>query len=124
VDANERARWERREREDGFLRVRLRLLTSDEGGRRGPIAGGYRASWNIGSRVQSDDWTISDAPLLLEDREDEEWLAPGATADVRIHPLFPEFWTHVVPGDHIDMHEGSRVVGHGEVLEIVAPLST
>lgn len=121
MDANERARWEQREREDGFLRVRLRLLTTDEGGRRGSIADGYRASWSIGTRAQSDDWTISDAPLLLEDRE---WLAPGEIAAVRIHPLFPEFWTGVVPGDHIDMHEGSRVVGHGEVLEIVAPLPT
>jgi hypothetical protein len=127
VDENERAHWEQREQERGFLRVRIRLLTTEEGGRQGPIADGYRASWDIGNVTESGEWTINDAPLLLEDRdwlallEDRDWLAPGEVADARIHPLAPEFWTDVAAGAEIAMHEGRRVVGRGEVLEVVEP---
>jgi elongation factor Tu len=118
VDAKERARWERSERGDGFIRVRVRLLTTDEGGRRGPIADGYRASWNIGSRTDTGESMLNDAPLLLEDGEQ---LAPGEIANGRIHPIAAEFWTHVSAGLEIAMHEGARVVGRGEVLEVVTP---
>jgi translation elongation factor EF-Tu-like GTPase len=104
--------------EDGFIRVRVRLLTTEEGGRLGPIADGYRASWNLGNRAGKGERMINDAPLLLEEGE---WLAPGESADAPIHPLAPEFWTDVSAGDEIAMHEGQRVVGHGQVLEVVRP---
>jgi hypothetical protein len=48
VDKSERAHIERFEREEGFVRVRFRLLTPEEGGRQEPIADGYRACWDIG----------------------------------------------------------------------------
>ena len=118
MEAKERAHWERRERERGFVRVRVRLLTTGEGGRDRPIADGYRASWNIGNLTDSGEWTSNDGPLLLEDREA---LAPGETATARIHPLVPESWTHVSAGLEITMHEGHRTVGRGEVLEVVPP---
>jgi hypothetical protein len=51
LDKFERAHWERREREEGFVRVRFRLPTTEEGGRQGPIADGYRACWDIGNRT-------------------------------------------------------------------------
>ena len=108
-----------REHEHGFVRVRFRLLTTDEGGRKGPIADGYRASWDIGNRTDSGEWTSNDAPLLLECHD--EWVAPGETAIARIHPLVPELWAHVRPGLEVAMHEGSRVVGRGEVIEVVGP---
>jgi hypothetical protein len=88
------------------------------GGRKGAIADGYRASWNIGNATESGEPTINGGPLLLEDRD---WLAPGDVADARIHPLAPEFWTDVAPRAEIAMHEGLRVVGFGEVLEVGEP---
>lgn len=120
MDENERAHWARIERDRGFIRVRVRLLSADEGGRKGPIDDGYRASWGISNRSEEGEWTISDAPLLLEGRD---WLPPGESANVRIHPLWPEFWTEVSAGTELAMHEGSRVVGHGEVIEVVGPES-
>jgi hypothetical protein len=59
-----------------------------------------------------------DAPLLLEECES---LPPGESATARIHPLASEFWTNVSPGLEITMHEGRRIVGRGEVLEVVGP---
>jgi hypothetical protein len=118
MDAKERVHWERREREQGFVRVRLRLLTTNEGGRQGPIFDGYRASWDIGNLSESGEWTINDAPLLFEDCDS---LALGETAEARIHPIAPEFWTDVSAGTRLVMHEGPRVVGYAEVLEVVAP---
>jgi translation elongation factor EF-Tu-like GTPase len=117
MDEAERAHWERGERERGFILVRVRLLTTDEGGRKGPIADGYRASWDIGNRSEEREWTINDAPLLLDGRD---WLAPGESANVRIHPFAPEFWTLVSAGAEIAMHEGRRIVGRGKVLEVIA----
>jgi hypothetical protein len=119
MDKSERAHWERREREEGFVRVRFRLLTTEEGGRRGPIADGYRACWDIGNRTDGGERMFNDAPLLIEDGD--EWIAPGSGGVARIHPLVPEFWADVRPGLEVAMYEGSRVVGRGQVLEVVGP---
>jgi hypothetical protein len=117
VDETERVHWKRSEREQGFVRIRVRLLTTAEGGRQGPISDGYRSSWNIGNRTDSGEWSFNDAPMLLDDRES---LAPGESATARIHPLAPEFWIHVSAGLGIAMHEGARVVGRAEVLAVVS----
>jgi translation elongation factor EF-Tu-like GTPase len=118
VDAKDRAHWERRERDQGFLRVRVRLLTTEEGGRQSPIFDGYRAAWDIGNLSESGEWTTKDAPLLFENRDS---LPLGETAEARIHPIAPELWTDVSAGAQIAMHEGLRVVGRAEVLEVVGP---
>jgi elongation factor Tu len=116
VDEKMRENYERYEREHGFVRVRVRLLTAAEGGRRGPIADGYRADWDIGNRAESGERTINGAPVLLEASTS---LAPGESATLRLHPVAPEFWKHVKPGLEVEMREGPRVVGRGKVLDIV-----
>ena len=116
----ERKLWERRATEKGFVRVRLRVVATDEGGRQGLLFDGYRANWDIGNRTEDGGRTSNDAPLLLDDQES---LAPGAIADVRIIPIAPEFWTHVSVGQEIEMREGGRIVGRGEVLEVVGPIT-
>jgi hypothetical protein len=118
VEKVEREQWERREREEGFVRVRFRLLTTAEGGRHAPIGDGYRACWDIGNRTESGERMFNDAPMLYESRD--EWIAPGGDGVARIHPLVPELWVNVQPGPDVEMYEGSRVVGRGEVLEVVA----
>ena len=40
---------------------------------------------------------------------------------VRIHPLHPEFWAAVEPGQTMTMREGRRVVGEAVVVEKVRP---
>ena len=44
--------------------------------------------------------------------------AKRPTALVRLHPLFPDGWSHVRVGALIDLHEGSRVLGQGHVLKV------
>jgi hypothetical protein len=61
---------------------------------------------------------LNDAPLLFEDVDE---IPPGGEAVARIHPLFPEYWSHVSPGMTIYAHEGSRRIGTATVLEIIEP---
>ncbi len=113
----EHERWTADERENGYIRARLRLLTHEEGGRQGPIASGYRSHWAFPPEVHNE---RHDAPLTLESGP-EEWLNPGEDAVVRLHPLFPHLWPPIVPGVRLTMLEGARVVGIAEVVEAVPP---
>ena len=112
---HEHERWAADERENGYIRARLRLLTHEEGGRKNPIASGYRSHWAFPPEVHDE---RHDAPLTLESGPGE-WLDPGEEALVRLHPLFRDLWPTVVPGIRLTMLEGARVVGVAEVVEVV-----
>jgi translation elongation factor EF-Tu-like GTPase len=98
-----------------LILARLRLLTTGEGGRRGPIASDYRPDWNIGNRHEGQP-ELNGGRVFLEDRE---WLQPGEEAVVRIEPLVSDRWRHVTPGLQMAMHEGSRICGVATVLETI-----
>lgn len=51
------------ERDHGYIRARVRLLTTEEGGRRTPILSGYRSCWGFPPEVHAD---LHDGPLVLE----------------------------------------------------------
>jgi hypothetical protein len=97
-----------------WLQVRLRLLSTAEGGKTKPIYSDYRPHWNTGAT-----WTgapvLSDARVMLEDRDA---LHPGEECIARLEPLFPEFWDQVRVGAALTMHEGSRELGHATVLAV------
>lgn len=111
----EHERWAADERENGYVRVRLHLLSSGEGGRQGAIASGYRSHWAFPPEVHTE---RHDAPLTLESGQ---WLDPGSEAVIRLHPLFPGPWPPLVPGTVLTMLEGARVVGYAEVLAAIPP---
>src|SRR4051812_41897253 len=69
----EHERWTASEREHGYIRARLRLLTEAEGGRRTAMASGYRSNWAFPPELHDD---RHDAPLTLESRQGR-WLDPG-----------------------------------------------
>ena len=94
-----------------YLRVRLRVLATAEGGRSSPFFHDYRPDWDIGSHEGG----LNGAPIWIEGQAS---VAPGSEATVRLVPLAPEFWGHVAPGMEIAMHEGPRVVGAGVVIEV------
>ena len=100
------------EREHGYVRVRLTLVSTRDGGRRTPIASGYRSCWDV-SR-EEDQTLLTDAPLLLEGGGR---LDPGQSAIARLHPLFREDWSGLRPGKVLGMFEGSRRVGVATVLD-------
>ena len=103
------------EAEHGYVEARLTLLSTDDGGRHGPIFNNYRPSWNIGNRTPDGAVEFNDAPVTLEDCRS---LLPGQVGVVRLHPMSPQGWRHVREGDQIDMQEGSRVTGKAVVLRV------
>ncbi|MFZ2502751.1 MAG: hypothetical protein WAW88_08795 [Nocardioides sp.] len=115
VDERDLERWRHWGRKYGFVRARLRLLTTDEGGRRTAILSGYRSCWGFPSEVHDE---MHDGPLLIEG---QSHIDPGDSAVVSLHPLMPELWPEVLPGMTLGMFEGSRQVGEAIVLELVGP---
>jgi hypothetical protein len=109
-----------RERTRGYIRAELALRTTEDGGRRGPFASGYRPQWDLGDRTPDGRILYSDAELWLET---EAMLSPGCTAIVRLHPFFPEYWGGVREGATLGMYEGNRLLGEARVLEVVPPHS-
>jgi hypothetical protein len=105
------------ERSEGYIRARLRLRSTSDGGRRTAMASGYRSHWAFPPEVHAE---RHDAPLTFE-AGPEHWLAPGEEATVRLHPLVPDLWPVVRPGLELTLLEGARVIGTARVLEVVAP---
>lgn len=114
---SEHERWTAGEHDGGYIRARLRLVSTQEGGRQTPIASGYRSHWAFPPEVHRDS---HDAPLTIESGPGR-WMAPGEETVVRLHPLAPAYWPRIASGLRLTMLEGSRVVGHAEVLEVVPP---
>ena len=106
------------ERRRGYVRVSLTLLTTEQGGRKGPFASGYRPQWDLGHRDEDGRIVFSDAEVWLEN---EVMLHPGGTAVVRLHPFFPEYWHGVREGSVLGLYEGARRLGEARVLEFVPP---
>ncbi len=113
--------WATYERENGYVRIDLRVLAPEEGGRRKPIFSEYRSCWDIGNTYEGEPM-FNDAPLVLEG--EVESIAPGERGTARIHPIAPEYWSELEAGTTIYAHEGSRRVAVAEVLEVVPPEGT
>lgn len=102
-------------RTPAYVRARLRVVTVEAGGPESGVASGTRPNWGIGQRL-SGDGLLGRAPIVVEDAD---WIAPGATGVVRVHPAEWDAWADVRPGDRIPMLQGPRIVGVAEVIEIV-----
>ncbi len=98
----------------GFIRARLRLLSTEDGGRQGPILRRLRPDWNLG-RMWKGFPALCGGSIWLEGVDS---LAPGHEGLVLIQPLLPEHWVHVRIGSVLPMHEGARVIGHATVLDL------
>lgn len=98
----------------GYVRALLRLVPTERGGRRRPIYSGYRSSWHWGERSKGGLAIHHDAPLTIEAGDQ---LDLGEEATVRLYPLHPEFWVTIAPGHHVEMREGSRVVGEALIID-------
>ena len=99
------------ERVDEF-RARLRLLTSEEGGRSGPLVSGYRSLFDLGDKTAAGDVLPWGGEIMLHGVNE---LAPGGEALITVRLLMA---THdpLSPGWTFRLFEGKRVVGHGELL--------
>ena len=106
------------ERRFGYVRAKLRLVTPEAGGLTQGVWDDYRPNWGVGERL-SGDALIAGAPITVEGTDS---IAPGETGMVRLHPMYWDAWSDVLPGQSIPMLEGSRIVGVAQVLEVVEPL--
>lgn len=97
-----------------FVRARLSLKGTEEGGRSRPIATGYRPSFWLGAIVNGER-AYSDAAVYLEGIEQ---LEPGETAVVRLRPSLPDDWRDIEVGSEIELCEGRRVLGVATVVEL------
>jgi hypothetical protein len=103
-------------RREGGLRVTLRMLREDEGGRATPLSGEseYRVNWSIG---RSDPDRQIGAPMLI----DAELLLPGGETSASLIRLFPEAWPPDVPiGTNLMAFEGGRPVAEAVVTDVIA----
>ena len=69
-----------------LVSARLRLVSTDAGGRTTGIRSNYRPTFDLGSTWQGLP-TLNDGRVVLVDREE---LAPGDEGTVTIEPLFPD----------------------------------
>jgi hypothetical protein len=100
------------------LRLAVDLAPSDRGGRRRPLADGYRASLSDGRRRRHVEPVVHDAVLVLEDTDA---LAPGAAAVARAYVVLPEELPRAfgVAGTVLTLLEGDRIVGRARVLDVL-----
>jgi hypothetical protein len=105
--------WKEAIQHDGYLVVRLRVFTLEEGGQNRHIQSGMRASWD------GPDHRL--LPGLLElASESERSIAPGVEALVHVRPLEPSSWKGVDVGTRISLCKNwPRALGEGVVVERV-----
>ena len=100
--------------------VRLRMLTTAEGGRISPataIGGQYRPQFSL-------DDGGSSTSFLVEASDDGRELRPGATATVRGWLLVPEVLGDIQPGLAFVLREGLKVVARGSILQTTVATPT
>jgi translation elongation factor EF-Tu-like GTPase len=90
------------------IRATLDLLTSDRGGREGPILPGYRSL----ARFEG-----VDRDFGFELDLDSKDLAPGDTGTGRLSFWAGDELPELHNGQRFELREGARVVGHGTVVE-------
>jgi translation elongation factor EF-Tu-like GTPase len=97
------------------VRARLYLVPTEEGGRRTPIATGYRAAcW-----IEPIDPAIGGNDGLVT-VEDEDSIAPGSEKVVRIRFLYPDLvGDKLKSGLTFELREGPRVVARATVISTV-----
>ncbi|MBV7244532.1 hypothetical protein [Streptomyces sp. MW-W600-10] len=118
--SREWCRWRATETRSGVIRADLALLPAGEGPRSTPIPGGgvLRPMWDTGERKSGGVAALDIARVWVEFARE---LAPGARAPVRLLPLDPARWTHLVPGDRITLYETALPGGTATILEVPPP---
>lgn len=99
---------------NAFVAADVQLLGPGEGGRRSPIASGYRCNCWLG-KTDDGERVYNDATFYLVEAER---LEPGVAGRVRVQPHNPDEWSQLVPGSVFELCEGRRVVGRATVTEL------
>jgi elongation factor Tu len=96
------------------VRVMIRALPTEEGGRRSPFFTKYTPAFNFEPWQQQE---MNDGRIFLLGRSE---CAPGEECTAEVEFFWPEFLPpHVTVGTRFGVQEGGRVVGTGTVLEVL-----
>ena len=94
--------------------ARVTYLTTEQGGRIGYAASGYRPHVKFDGRKE----LTSGEQLFI----DKDKVFPGETVTAEIRILGTDFFkNYLFVGQHFEVAEASHLVGHGEILEVLNP---
>lgn len=93
------------------VRARIRMLSTEEGGRHTPFISTYRPNFSFGARHNQD------GQILLLDRQQ---MPPGAQGDVHIRFVIDLERRPAPAVDALFVIREGKIVGEGIVLEIVS----
>jgi hypothetical protein len=92
--------------------AKVSYLTTEEGGRKGFAASGYRPHVKFDGRKE-----LTSGEQLFTDREK---VFPGETAMAEIRILAKEiFKNYLYTGQHFSFSEGARLIGRGQIIEVI-----
>ncbi len=113
--------WREGETRRGVFRAELTLSPAGKGRRVSAFQGDgwLRPLWDIGVRTAGGEPEMFVAVVWVEGAAT---LGPGESAPVRLAPLSPDRWRHLVPGAELTLHEGRPVGGTATVLEVAPPV--
>jgi hypothetical protein len=113
-------RWRRLESEHGLIRADLQLISPQHGGRRLPLPGPgiLRPMWAITRPGSDKPAGLHIAAIWVESMPE---IPPGGRASIRLAPLTPDDWKHLVPSDVITMHERQPVAGTATITQAQWP---
>lgn len=93
--------------------AKIRMLTTEQGGRQVSIYSGYRPHFCFKERVNEG---MFDGTISFE----KEYIHPGEQATVNVHMHHPEYVSELLkPGQKFTINEGARVVATGEIIEVL-----
>jgi len=92
--------------------ARVTYLTTKQGGRKGYATSGYRPHVKFDGRKEL---TTGEQVFIDKDK-----VFPGETVTAEIRILGTDFFkNYLFVGQYFEVAEGPRLVGHGEVLEVI-----
>jgi len=99
---------------EAYIEAEIELLSPEAGGRRSPIASGYRCNCWIGKSVDGQR-VYNDATFYFFD---PQGLQPGSRGRARVRPHLPDDWAELGEGSSFDLCEGRRAVGTAKVTSV------
>lgn len=102
-------------RESLKMRTRLRMMTTEEGGRQRAVWSGYRPHVWFGG-IGEGQRAYYGVQVTLDAADQAE---PGLDVSAILQPLVPASWPDVMPGTTLHLYEGVREVGQAHVRDIV-----
>src|SRR5205823_2306882 len=90
------------------FRATVHLRSAEDGGRKQPIATGYRPAFWVQLAEAPEGHGFTDASIELVECNA---VNPGASAVALLRPFREDQWAYLDVGDTVEFYEGSRLVG-------------